>query len=154
MRVLVGCECSQVVTAAFRVAGHEAFSCDILPSYGNLPQFHLQGDLREVYHFIKPELFIAHPPCTYLSNAGARHLYSGRVLNNERYLLGLEAREFLCGVFLLMQNISVLKILFLVKCINFLNPRRLYSLFILVSLTLKDMSLVEKSSSFVLHSYR
>lgn len=137
MRVLVGCECSQVVTAAFRVAGHEAFSCDILPSYGNLPQFHLQGDLREVYHFIKPELFIAHPPCTYLSNAGARHLYSGRVLNNERYLLGLEAREFFMwclsvdAKYICVENPVPSKVYKLPKPSQIIQP------FILVSLTLK-----------------
>lgn len=70
MRVLVGCECSQVVTAAFRAAGHEAFSCDIQPCYGDFPQYHFQNDLREIFPYIKPELFIAHPPCTYLSRAG------------------------------------------------------------------------------------
>ena len=40
------------------------------------------------------DAIIAFPPCTYLSNAGARHLYPGGVLNRERYLKGMEAKEF------------------------------------------------------------
>ena len=96
MRVLVGCECSQTVTSAFRAAGHEAFSCDLAECYGSLPQFHLQGDLREVYDYIKPELFIAHPPCTYLSRAGLCNLVSanGHIKDYIRFEKGLLARDF------------------------------------------------------------
>lgn len=95
-RVLVGCECSQIVTAAFRARGCEAFSCDLAPSYGDLPEFHFQGDLREVYDFIKPDLFIVHPPCTYLSRAGLCHLVdaNGNIKDLVRYELGLIARDF------------------------------------------------------------
>lgn len=96
MRVLVGCECSQVVTAAFRAAGHEAFSCDIQPCYGDFPQYHFQNDLREIFPYIKPDLFIAHPPCTYLSRAGLCRLVdsSGRIKDADRYQKGLQAKEF------------------------------------------------------------
>lgn len=96
MRVLVGCECSQVVTSAFRFAGHEAFSCDLVPSYGSLPEYHFTGDLREVYDFVNPDLFIAHPPCTYLSHAGLCRLVdsSGQIKDWLRYENGLLARDF------------------------------------------------------------
>jgi len=69
MRVLVACEYSGVVREAFRRAGHEAWSCDLLPT--DTPGGpHIQGDvlrvLREGW-----DLMVAHPPCTYLTNAAA-----------------------------------------------------------------------------------
>ena len=94
MRVLVGCECSSTVTAAFRKKGCEAFSCDIQPCYGDLPEYHLQGDLREVYNYVKPDLFIAHPPCTYLSRAGLCCLIKYGEMDMLRYEQGLIARDF------------------------------------------------------------
>lgn len=95
MRVLVGCECSSVVTSAFRSAGHEAFSCDLVSCYGDLPEFHFQGDLHQVYDFVNPDLFICHPPCTFLSDAGACRLYSRPgSINHDRYEKGLAARDF------------------------------------------------------------
>lgn len=97
MRVLVGCECSQTVTAAFRERGVECFSCDLAPSYGDFPEFHLQGDVREVFGFVKPDLFIAHPPCTFLSNAAACRLYDGHthsIKNLDRYNEGVKAADF------------------------------------------------------------
>lgn len=71
MKVLVGCEFSQVVTKAFRDRGHEAYSCDLLPTEGN-PDWHIQGDVFEAIKQVKPELGIFHPPCTYLTLAGNR----------------------------------------------------------------------------------
>lgn len=48
-------------------------------------------------HYIgKWDLLIAHPPCTYLSNAGARHLWKNHLLNIERFEQGMKAKEFLC----------------------------------------------------------
>lgn len=85
MRVLVACECSQVVCSAFRALGHEAYSCDLQPSYGGHPEWHIQMDVLDIidgntlfktqngewYHFPnKWDLIIAHPPCTYLTLAG------------------------------------------------------------------------------------
>ena len=93
MRILIACEESQTVCKAFRAKGHEAFSCDILPCSGGHPEWHLQGDVLE--HLYEGwDMMIAHPPCTYLSNAGACHLYPKGELNQERYKLGLEAKEF------------------------------------------------------------
>ncbi len=71
MRVLVACEFSQIVTKAFRLKGHEAFSCDILPTEGN-PEWHYQGDVFDIIND-NWDLMIAHPPCTYLSYAGIAH---------------------------------------------------------------------------------
>lgn len=69
MRVLVACEFSGVVREAFRALGHEAWSCDLLPT--EIPGPHIQGD---VLPFLADEwdLLLAFPPCTYLANSGAR----------------------------------------------------------------------------------
>ena len=93
MKVLVACEESQAVCKAFRELGHEAYSCDIQECSGGHPEWHIQGD---VIPLLKQEwdLIIAHPPCTYLSNAGARWLFAGGKLNEERYKLGLDGKEF------------------------------------------------------------
>ena len=73
MRVLVACEFSGIGREAFRSKGHDAWSCDIIPSEG-CPTHHIQGDVLEVLED-DWDLIIAHPPCTYLSNAGACRLY-------------------------------------------------------------------------------
>lgn len=69
MRVLVACEFSGIVRDAFLARGHDALSCDLLPS--ERPGPHYQGDVRDILGdgF---DLMVAHPPCTYLSRAGAR----------------------------------------------------------------------------------
>jgi hypothetical protein len=68
MRVLVACEESQVVCKAFRAKGHEAYSCDIQPCSGGHPEWHIQDDCMK-YLRDKWDMMIAHPPCTYLTNA-------------------------------------------------------------------------------------
>ena len=109
MNILIACEESQRVCIAFRDKGHNAFSCDILSCSGGHPEWHICGDVLPllngncvfrtmdgVKHRIdgKWDLLIAHPPCTYLSNAGARWLYAGGELNTERYIKGLEGKKF------------------------------------------------------------
>lgn len=77
MRVLVACEFSGIVRRAFRSLGHLAYSCDILPAEDGSP-YHLQGDVFDVLReppFHIWDLAICHPPCTYLANSGAKHLY-------------------------------------------------------------------------------
>ena len=92
MRVLVACEESQTVCKEFRKLGHEAYSCDILDCSGGHPEWHIKGDVLE--QLDKGwDLMIAHPPCTYLSNAGARHLYPKGVLNEARAAKGFKAKE-------------------------------------------------------------
>jgi site-specific DNA-cytosine methylase len=84
-RVLVACEESQAVALAFRKLGFDAYSCDILPCSGGHPEFHYQQDVFEVIDK-GWDLMIAHPPCTYLSVSGARHLYNkDGSPNEERY---------------------------------------------------------------------
>ena len=68
MRVLVGCEYSGRVRNAFREAGHDAWSCDLLPSEDDSP-FHVQGDVLSLLNQ-KWDLGIFHPPCTYLAVSG------------------------------------------------------------------------------------
>ena len=95
-KVLVACEYSGTVRDAFASKGHEAWSCDILPS--ETPGNHIQDDVLK--HLDKGwDLMIAHPPCTYLSNAGARFLYPKGILNEERYKLGLKAKEFFMALY-------------------------------------------------------
>lgn len=68
MRVLVACEFSGVVREAFRKRGHDAWSCDLLPSLAPSP-YHIQDDVLD--HLEDGwDLMIAHPPCTYLCSSG------------------------------------------------------------------------------------
>lgn len=94
LRVLVACEESQEVCKAFRALGHKAFSCDLQDCSGGHPEWHIKGDALNVLNLPIWDLVIAHPPCTYLSNAGARFLYPKGVLNEQRLKKGLEGKEF------------------------------------------------------------
>ena len=99
MNVLVACEESQRVCLAFLERGHNAFSCDIQEPSGGRPDRHILGDALKAIQGVQIvtmdgrthevgrwDLIIAHPPCTYLSNAGACRLYpKSGVLNMERY---------------------------------------------------------------------
>lgn len=76
MRVLVACEYSGTVRDAFARLGHEAMSCDLLPTES--PGNHYQGDIRDVLDY-PWDLMIAHPPCTHLSVSGARHFEQKRI---------------------------------------------------------------------------
>jgi len=116
MRVLVACEYSGTVRDAFTAKGHYAMSCDILPTESEGP--HYQGDVMDVLND-GWDLMVAHPPCTYLSNAGARWLYPGKVLNQERYEKGLEAKEF----FMALLNANIPKI-----CVENPKPSLIYDL--------------------------
>ena len=73
MKVLVACEYSGVVRDEFIKKGHEATSCDILPSDSDLGD-HYQGDVKDIL-YKDWDLMIAHPPCTFLSVSGARWYY-------------------------------------------------------------------------------
>ena len=75
MKVLIACEFSGVVREAFRKRGHNAWSCDLLPT--EIPGQHLQGDIFAWIRWQPWDLMIAHPPCTYLCNSGVRWLYDG-----------------------------------------------------------------------------
>jgi len=70
MRVLIACEYSGTVRDAFLAAGHDAMSCDLLPS--DRPGPHYQGDIVDILRD-DWDLMIAHPPCTHLAVSGAKH---------------------------------------------------------------------------------
>lgn len=88
MNVLIACEESQTVCAAFRKLGFNAYSCDLVECSGGHPEWHLLGDALDVIknnggitqdgkHVVvdKWHLMIAHPPCTFLSSSGAKWYY-------------------------------------------------------------------------------
>lgn len=93
MRVLVAFEKSQVVCKAFRARKHEAFSCDLQECSGGHPEWHIQGDAIDVMYDEPWDLMIAHPPCTYVSRAGARWMFQGGVINEKRRLWMVGAVE-------------------------------------------------------------
>lgn len=94
MRILVACEESQTETIEFRRLGHEAYSCDIQHCSGGHPEWHIQADALELLK-IKWDMIIAHPPCTYLSNAGACRMYPHKGhIDEGRLAKAMEAREF------------------------------------------------------------
>lgn len=110
-KILIACEESQRVCTAFRERGFEAYSADIQEPSGGHPEWHILGDVLKVLnggefetmdgvkHIVeKWDCIIAHPPCTYLSNAGTCRLY--KVIDNrtyierERFEKGLDAKDF------------------------------------------------------------
>ena len=113
MNVLIACEESQRVCIEFRRKGHNAFSCDIMECSGGHPEWHIQGDVLPLLNgrcsFTtmdgtnhrtdgKWDMIIAFPPCTKTSNAGARHLYKGGLLNIPRYYEGLCGKALFLSV--------------------------------------------------------
>lgn len=95
MLVLVACEESQAITKAFRDLGIEAYSCDILPCSGGHPEWHYQQDIFEVVKLKQWDLMVAHPPCTFLSVSGAKHLYNkDGSINQERAANRDQALDF------------------------------------------------------------
>jgi hypothetical protein len=76
MRVLIACEYSGIVRDAFIALGHDAMSCDLLPS--DKPGPHYQGDVFDVIDY-PWDLAIMHPPCTHLSVSGSRHFDGKRI---------------------------------------------------------------------------
>tara|TARA_R100001443_G_scaffold81431_1_gene88365 strand:+ start:46 stop:633 length:588 start_codon:yes stop_codon:yes gene_type:complete len=87
MKVLVACEYSGIVRDAFVAKGHDAWSCDILPT--EKPGNHIQDDILK--HLDKGwDLMIAHPPCTHLAVSGARWFTEGK----KPWSLQIEALDF------------------------------------------------------------
>lgn len=78
MRVLVACEYSGVVRAAFAALGHEAWSCDLLPSDDPDNHNHYQGDVRDLLVPGVWDLLVGFPPCTHLAVSGAKHFEAKR----------------------------------------------------------------------------
>lgn len=145
INVLVCCEESQTVCKAFLARGFNAFSCDIQQCSGKRKDRHFQRDCFEILevpgtfiaedgtkHYIeKWHLVIAHPPCTYLSKAGALLLFDAEhnIKDFERYQKGLEAKAFflrffdLPGVdFIAVENPVPMKIWELPHCTTSIQP--------------------------------
>ena len=128
MKVLIACEESQEVCKAFRKLGHEAYSCDIQECSGGHPEWHIQDDVLK--HLNDGwDMMIAHPPCTYMSNAGARWMYlkAGHI-NKVRYEQAMQAKEFFMKLFnapinfIAIENPTPLKIIQLPKHTQVIQP--------------------------------
>jgi site-specific DNA-cytosine methylase len=87
MRVLVACEFSGTVREAFAKRGHDAWSCDLLPT--EIPGNHIQGDVLEILND-GWDMMIAHPPCTHLAVSGARWFSKKREEQKKAMLFFLE----------------------------------------------------------------
>lgn len=110
MNILVGCEESQVVTIELRQLGHRAFSCDLIKCSGGHPEWHIMQDVLPLLdgncefqttdgtgHTVsgKWDMIIAHPPCTYMSKAGARWMYpKAGEIDQGRLALAMKAKAF------------------------------------------------------------
>ena len=116
MKILIACEFSGTVRNAFIEKGHEAVSCDLLPTESPGP--HYQGDVFDIINQ-GWDMLIAFPPCTYLTKAGARWLYSKGLINQERFEKGLKAKEFFMKLF----NSNIPKI-----CIENPTPLKIWKL--------------------------
>lgn len=105
----MACEESQRTCTAFREKGHEAYSCDVQECSGGHPEWHIMGDALKILrggcdvvtmdgitHRIEGrwDLIIAHPPCTYLTNASAVRMRVKGQIQQERYEKAMEAKAF------------------------------------------------------------
>jgi len=81
MRALIACEFSGVVRDAFAAKGHDAMSCDLLPT--ERPGKHYQGDVMDIIDN-RWDLIIAHPPCTHLAVSGAKHFAAKKADGRQR----------------------------------------------------------------------
>lgn len=92
MKVLVGCESSGVVRDAFLARGHDAVSCDLLPT--DQPGPHWQMDVFEALERRTWDLFIVHPPCTHLAVSGAAWFAQKRADGRQQQALAFVGRLF------------------------------------------------------------
>ena len=93
MKVLIACEYSGIVRDAFLRAGHDAMSCDILPTESPGP--HYQGNVMDILHD-GWDLMVGHPPCTYFTNAGNRWYWEDSTVctKEERWKRFYQAVDF------------------------------------------------------------
>lgn len=92
MKVLIACEFSGKVRDAFLLRGHDAWSCDLLPTEKSGQ--HIRGDVLDILDD-GWDLMIAHPPCTYLANSGVQHLHK----DPSRWGKMREGRDFFLKLF-------------------------------------------------------
>ena len=118
MKILIACEESQIVTNEFRKLGfYNTFSCDLLPTSGGHPEWHIVGDAVKEAYSGKYDMMIAHPPCTYMSRAGARWMYpTAGNLCQDRYAKAMEAKDLFLKLlnapikFIAVENPTPLKV--------------------------------------------
>ena len=144
MKVLVACEESQEVCKAFRKRGHEAYSCDIQECSGGHPEWHIMADVLPLLngrctvktcdgqvHTVggKWDMIIAHPPCTFMSKAGARWMYKkAGVIDDQRYRWAMQAKAFFLACLyadcekVVVENPTPLKIVELPKPTQKIQP--------------------------------
>jgi len=104
MKVLIACEYSGIVRDAFKLQGHDAWSCDILPTEqeGN----HIQSDILDILDD-NWDLMIAHPPCTYLTVTGNKWF---KPEYNKRFPSRHEDRDIAISFFMALINANIPKI--------------------------------------------
>lgn len=128
-KFLVACEESQAITIELRKRGIEAYSCDIQPCSGGHPEWHIQGDAIAEAYSLKYIAMIAHPPCTYMSRAGARWMYpTAGNLCKDRYAKAMEAKAMFLELlnapieFIAVENPTPLKVVELPKHSQAIQP--------------------------------
>lgn len=113
MRVLVGCEESGVVRDAFIMGGHDAMSCDLLPSRSSGP--HYQGDIFDVIDY-PWDLAILHPPCTHTARSGGAHFAAKKLDGRQQaavsFFMALYRRTHHIQKVAIEQPISILSTLY------------------------------------------
>jgi site-specific DNA-cytosine methylase len=80
MRILIACEFSGIIREAFKAKGHDAWSCDLLPT--EIEGSHIQDDVLKILKF-RWDMMIAHPPCTHLAVSGARWFKDRQIEQNQ-----------------------------------------------------------------------
>jgi hypothetical protein len=129
MKILIACEESQTICKAFRDLGFEAYSCDLQDCSGGYPEWHIKGDAITEAYSGKYQLMIAHPPCTFISRAGARWMYptAGNICP-ERLAKGNDAKVFFMNMlnapipFICLENPTPLKVLSMPKESQVIQP--------------------------------
>jgi hypothetical protein len=129
INILIGCEESQTIANAFRELGFNAYSCDLQDCSGGHPEYHLKMDVFDALRIVKPTLCIFHPPCTFISRAGARWMYPiAGSISKERFDLAMQAKEFFMKClqsdieFIAVENPLPLKIVGLPKETQVIQP--------------------------------
>lgn len=101
MRILVACEFSGVVRDAFLKNGHDAWSCDLLPSDSDYSTNHIQEDVRSLI-CDRPhnswDMLIAFPPCTHIARSGGRYFEEKRKDGRQREALELVRKLLYCSI--------------------------------------------------------
>lgn len=85
MKVLIGCEKSQILCKAFRKAGFDAYSCDLRPTQGD-PKYHYHINIFDCFKKVNWDLIILHPPCTAMCLSGNRYYGKGKLKHEQRQI--------------------------------------------------------------------